>query len=616
MKAFLLSLLCLFCLGCTEQRQKKAVQLCNDLKSVPILSSKFDSLMEEVYTLPVRHQVDILLGISRRHETKARNIEKQKTLLIRTLDFAPTKKRKEVLYQLIKLYQALDGFGFLYATSEGVKYCVELEDNYALSKEEKCTIKRLKIVFLNKQGVYKESLPILYNLLKEHRDAGETTNIIEDLTAIANYFDRLGDQEKALSVYKDAYQLTVDNQMYDLQKTYLVPIVNISYNLKKYDEVINLYNDINIDSIITPPVYSTLSLCYLHLQKPDSARFFLAKMISSSQRGYGSVLYCKIAETYISEDKEDSAAFYLNEAVRKVEAQKKFHKDISLPLYFMQVYASYGSLLQRNGKLKQADDVFHLIEPLMKDSATSTIWLEQKMNALYRYGSFCQSTKQYKKATELLMYRDSVQKVYYKNKESLDSKNEIERFNNLELVYENQVKDAEINFSHRFSAVLFVCIIFFFLCLAICSLILYWGNKKIRKYRNLLMKQNSEPITSKKREPLNPQKQLYEAAQRMVKTQKLFQNNFLTLDELAEKLGTNRSSLSSCINTYSKNNFNQWINNYRIEYAMERIMCSDNLRALSVEAGFKSYGTFCSSFKERFHCTPSEYVKTHKYDTL
>lgn len=616
MKAFLLFLLCLFCLGCTEQRQKKAVQLCNDLKSVPILSSKFDSLVEEVYTLPVRHQVDILLGISHRHETKARNIEKQKTLLIRTLDFVPTKKRKEILYQLIKHCQDLDGFGFLYAASEGAKYCEELENNYALSKEEKCIIKRLKVIFLNKQGLYKESLPILYNLLKEHRDAGETTNIIEDLTAIATYFDRLGDQEKALSMYKDAYQLTVDNQMYDLQKTYLVPIVNISYNLKKYDEVINLYNEINIDSIITPPVYSTLSLCYLHLQKPDSARFFLAKMISSSKRGYGSVLYCKMAETYISEGKEDSAAFYLNEAVRKVEAQKKFHKDISLPLYFMPVYASYGSLLQRNGKLKQAGDVFHLIEPLMKDSATSTIWLEQKIDALYHYSSFCQSTKQYRKATELLMYRDSVQKVYYENKESLDSKNEIERFNNLELVYENQVKDAEINLSHRFSAVLFVCVIFFCVCLAICSLILYWGNKKIRKYRNLLAEQNSEPLTSKKREPLNPQKQLYEAAQRMVKTQKLFLNNSLTLDELAEKLGTNRSSLSSCINTYSKNNFNQWINSYRIEYAMERIMSSDNLHALSVEAGFKSYGTFCTSFKERFHCTPSEYIKMHKYDAL
>lgn len=604
LKNFCLFLLILSPISCLNERNEKDILLGEKLEAIPLLATASDPLLCEI-------------GFS----SETEKLEKH---LLEALTLASKKEKKSILKRLIVIYQRSDQLGSPSATSKGLNLCEELQRQYSLSREEDWSIRRIRAYFLNKHGSYKESISILYDLLEEHRYADKTAYVIQDINEIATYFVRLGDLEKGLSLFKEAYLQASTEGTSMQQFTCLSSIIDVSYSLQRYSDVVDLCKKVDLDSISQhiSSIYLMLAKSYIQLQRPDSARAYLEQMNKKSRKGHGLMFNCWMAETYISENREDAAAFYLNKAVEvwraMGEPQVQMRKE--LPLYFMYVYPSYASLLQRNGKLQEANEAFQFVESLMKAPVFEQERLEKQIDALGRYSSFCQFTKQYKKATELLVYRDSIQKVYYENKISLDSKHWVDRFEIQELTNKSDKQQEEINNTKRILAII-VTASLIILCFSVITAYLFKKYRKQNKQLRAIKAQemqlvNSQPTLSKKCESISPQKQLFNAAKKMVESQSLFLNNALTLDELAGKLHTNRSTLSSCINTEAAMNFNQWINNYRIDYVKKHITPASNLRDLCTEAGFKSYNTFCSSFKERLDCTPGEYLKMHKYDAV
>lgn len=620
MRVFFLSLVVVLCLGCNNQRQEKAIQLSNVLRSVSIHSPILDSLMLEVNKLAPRQQVEIYLEIASRKELDLEGIRKQEMLLIDLFPVVSKKDQKRLLRQRIIINQTLDQLGCSNAASEGLRLCEELKTHYSLSQQEDWAIDQFKVTFLNQQRRYKESISILYSLLTEHRNQQDFKYIIEDLCAIANIFTRLGDLEKGLEVYKDGYELALDNKMMKQQIYCLRPIINICYSLGLYKEVIHYYIANSI-SLFDPPIYLKLSQCYLELQKFDSARVYLAKMNEKLPKKNVLMYYYKMADTYISEDKEDSAAYYLSEAMEIIKDRKQSNSNFSLPLYIMPVYASYASLLQKNGKYKQASEAFHLVEPLMKDTVTESVWLKQKVESLYLYSSFCRATRQYEKAADLMVYRDSILKIYNDAKNLRDAQNWVGRFEIQELTTAYDTQQERLKISYRINSFTLLCAAAFGVGLVIVSFIasrLFRQKRKIVASYESKLKEFSipqEPVPQK-RQPPTPQELLYVKAEKTVTAQKLFLNSSLTLDDLAKEMGTNRSSLSACINKHTGGNFNQWINGFRIQHAKELISTSDNLKTLSEIVGFGSYNTFSSCFKEYTGYTPKEYLRMCKSDNI
>ncbi|QIL77761.1 helix-turn-helix domain-containing protein [Hymenobacter sp. HDW8] len=84
----------------------------------------------------------------------------------------------------------------------------------------------------------------------------------------------------------------------------------------------------------------------------------------------------------------------------------------------------------------------------------------------------------------------------------------------------------------------------------------------------------------------------------------------LTLSELASQLRTNTSLLSRVINTYFGQNFNDYINRYRIAEAERKLQDPRfqhyTLLAVALESGFNSKSTFNRVFKKLKSATPSE----------
>lgn len=100
----------------------------------------------------------------------------------------------------------------------------------------------------------------------------------------------------------------------------------------------------------------------------------------------------------------------------------------------------------------------------------------------------------------------------------------------------------------------------------------------------------------------------------LIQEEKLYKNPELTLLDLAKKLGTNTSIISKVINQGFQMNFNDFINNYRIEAVKTMFLNEEHKKStilgIAYDCGFNSKATFNRAFKKHTSCTPKEYLNT------
>lgn len=616
MKIFHLFLLIFLYAGCTSPNKKKVDQLDKELDVIPILSLSFDSVWQEVLALPATQQSEILLRISKRKEEEIDGLLKQKNLITKNLPLASKKVKKKILLQLLEIYLQLALHREQSAEDEGLRISEDLEVNYSLSQEERWKIKKIKAELLNKRGLHEEFLPIWFELLAEHREANRPALIIEDLSRITNYFVILGDREKGISLCKEAYQLAVDNNLPDWKHKCLINLIRLLYDFQQYAEVIEYYKNAGPDSVsLSQFTYPILAACYLQLKKTEQARFYLSEMNRTMKVGNGMSIYCRIAETYIAENKEDSAFVFFKKAMEQSQKQLEIFRErnikASLPFSFLPVTSSLAALYQNKGKNLQANELFTLVEPLMKKPTRDRGRLEMQVDALLRYSTFYKVTGHYKEALDLLIIRDSLQQIIHTIREKREDKNLMERLQMKDLMHTIEMQKTELIDSHRLLTALGACA---FLSLSLVAAIIHIFNQR-RKRLAVINSQEKETKrlrsvpSSRKSIPQNPQEILFQAAQKKVLSEKLYQNSDLTLEGLAQKLNTNRTYLSACINICAGCNFNQWINNFRVDYIVKHIRSGQKLTVLAEKAGFVSTDSFYRNFKRKTHLTPHEYLK-------
>lgn len=623
MKAFHLFLLIfLIFVSCTNQDQKKISTLNEELAVTPILSLSFDSLWQNVQNLPHKQKVEVLFQISYRHEKDIDGMLKQEKLLLEGLSLTSKKERKKIQLRILELYQRLNEERVLDTDIKGIQLIEKLETNYSLSKEEEWIIKKTKAIFLSRTGMHEQFLPIWFELLAEHRAENRIDLVIEDLSAIANQFAILGDHEKGISLYKEAYQLAIESELPNTSKQCLIRLIYLLYGSGQYAEIVDKAKEIGLDSLESffPSAYSILSSCYLRLQKPDSARICLNKSFNL-KRGNGMSLNCLIADTYIAENNIDSALVYLGKANKLFKNQsinlQKININTSLPFNFLQSYSSLATLYHNNGDYQKANDAFAIVESLMKKSIINPDQLEKQVDALTRYSSFCQTTKQYEKVVDLLMYRDSIQQIINKANKERESQNLMDRLQIKDLMHKIDMQEASLINSYRVNAITLTCAILLFLLICAIGFIFYQRKKQLdiiinqEKEKEKKAERIGSSAKPEKEKPLSPDEKLFRAAQEKVRSKKLYLNKDIRLKSLAEILKTNHTYLSSCINTCSGGNFNQWINDFRIDYLLEQIHSGKKLSDLAQEAGFASNDAFYRSFKRKTGLTPNEYLKKY-----
>ena len=129
--------------------------------------------------------------------------------------------------------------------------------------------------------------------------------------------------------------------------------------------------------------------------------------------------------------------------------------------------------------------------------------------------------------------------------------------------------------------------------------------------RALISNSGGAAIKSKKngspQSNVNPA--LLEKIKETMEVGKLYTKTGLTIADLAEKLSIQEYRLRRIINQQMQfKNFNQFLNNYRIEDACSRLReTSTPISTVALDVGYASLSVFNKAFKERYGITPTEF---------
>ena len=104
---------------------------------------------------------------------------------------------------------------------------------------------------------------------------------------------------------------------------------------------------------------------------------------------------------------------------------------------------------------------------------------------------------------------------------------------------------------------------------------------------------------------------IYDDLLLLFENDKIYQEKDLCLKSVADRLATNTKYLSQVINTRTKDNFQVFLNHFRIKEFQTRLLNGDaqlfTFYGLAQECGFNNRSTFYRSFKEVTGQTPKAY---------
>ncbi|MCE7065772.1 AraC family transcriptional regulator [Dyadobacter sp. CY326] len=111
---------------------------------------------------------------------------------------------------------------------------------------------------------------------------------------------------------------------------------------------------------------------------------------------------------------------------------------------------------------------------------------------------------------------------------------------------------------------------------------------------------------------------IYQQVLNLMDTEKPYLNPDLSLPDLARQMKMNAPALSLAINGGSSNNFNDFVNTYRvIEFKQQALLPGNahlSLLGIALECGFNSKATFNRAFKKLENQSPGEFVASRKLD--
>ena len=106
------------------------------------------------------------------------------------------------------------------------------------------------------------------------------------------------------------------------------------------------------------------------------------------------------------------------------------------------------------------------------------------------------------------------------------------------------------------------------------------------------------------------QLKIYERLEALLRNEKIYRRKDLTLQMLAESLGTNTTYMSHIVNSFSGKSFPNYLNAYRIEEVLDALSDpSDDepIHAVFERVGYTSRSTYLRIFRKEVGCAPSKY---------
>jgi AraC-like DNA-binding protein len=120
----------------------------------------------------------------------------------------------------------------------------------------------------------------------------------------------------------------------------------------------------------------------------------------------------------------------------------------------------------------------------------------------------------------------------------------------------------------------------------------------------------AEPLNSE-RPKANIENEVCEKMKNLMEVNKYYLNQNLTLHEFSKDTQISARTISGCINQRLGLNFNEWINNYRVDRALEIMRDPKNnhlsIEGIGIDSGFKSRSAMYTAFKKKTGQTPGNF---------
>lgn len=311
-------------------------------------------------------------------------------------------------------------------------------------------------------------------------------------------------------------------------------------------------------------------------------------------------------------------AIYFSNTGQLEKAEKLFDEAVALagdtskePGSVQLALIRYGEYCEHTGRLEKAMDLYGKgIEISYKtdNKSLSEKFMLHLSDCSMRMGDKDVSMYWYRK---YLDFNDSLS-IMRMDRETEEIMSEYRRMKH---EYEDNLKDMKILEADRKIIIYSACIVI--LAVVSVSAIIIGGRRKkmyttlVAQYRDYMKKTDSIENSIRKTGVDTAERDLWMKAELLMQESSLYRKKDLSLESMAEVLGTNRTYISRAINMFSGGDFYSYVNKYRIREAVRIIESSEGqempLKYIADKVGYNSLHVFHKVFVKETGLPPGKY---------
>ena len=461
---------------------------------------------------------------------------------------------------------------------------------------------------------------------KKYAEVLNSSYEIDVLIGIGRANHYLGDVKNSMKYFDEGIEIARDKKL-ERYHEYLIPsfIAELQFTTGNYKDALisfkNMFDDIPSMKSFTEIEKNRarkflsyrLSNIYLELQMQDSALWVLErarKIDLDTTDVYTNLIFqAQLGKIFLEKKEYNKALHHLKAAEKYGYVYDSVLAPANVSLELAQCYLN----------LKDYDQAIKTLENgiRIKKLKTKEIYLTEDYKLLAEI---------YKEAGDLEKSNAYYEK-YIINQTALEkSKDTI-----TSSFHDKEIQDLAKEKSFQKNRLLYVISGISVLVLGLFFVILYLikeRKKNTKKFENLLAKMNVDSeaelqivdtkdsdLDEKSSADVNEEitKQILNGLEKL-KEQEYFLKQECNSYNVAKKIKTNTSYLSKVINSHFQKNFNTYINDLRINYAIVRLKNDSRFRSFSIqsiaeELGYKSADSFTKYFKQDTGLNPSFYIK-------
>lgn len=434
------------------------------------------------------------------------------------------------------------------------------------------------------QGTWKESIDSYSRSLEFSKETGNKGMEVAILTQLGYIKSTIGDYKGAIKNQKQALELSATEEK---------------------DSIVNKARVRTRASVL-----HFISTTYLKIKQKDSAKYYLNQAFSINKKVKDTCLdkslYRVLGLVNIMDNNFDEAIVNLD-----------ISKSICLPLSKSEALGlsfGYGKAFVGQKKYAKA------IKVLEKGLSDYGVKSEEE--------GFMED--HYKLLAKAYKYSDSIEKSNFYFEKYIHTTDEFKKIQDVAIskFKEEELKNFEAELEavnskkNSFKYVTWITSLLVLLLLFIVYRFYKQKKENTERFKALLKEEEATPKPEEviaveeenlKDIPDDVKTQILQGLQKF-EEQEYFLNQDCNSYNVAKKIKTNTTYLSKVMNSHYQKNFNTYINDLRINYAVLRLKNDKRFRQFSIqsiaeEVGYKSADSFTRYFKKQTSLNPSFYIK-------